>query len=609
MTDNSTPDEGQGNRGRDGYNNDRRPPRRDGAPGGRGPRRDDDRRGGPRRDDRGERRSYGDRDDRRGPRRDGDRKPWANRDERPRRDDDRGQRRSYGDRDDRRGPREGGDRKAWDDRGQRRSTSGNDGERRTWGDRREGPRPERRQGGGPRGDGGRGPRQEGERRSWGDRDDRRGPRRDDRGERRSFGDRDDRRGPRRDDRRDDRGERRTFGDRDNRRPYGDRDDRRGPRSDDRGERRSYGDRDNRRSYGDRDDRSGPRRDDRGERRSWGERDARRGPRRDERRDDRGQGRPYRDRDERWEEREERIHPPGTAPRPDEPDTPTEWNDQEIHPGVKAELKGLPKDLADTVAAHIWAAGQLIDEDPALAFRHAEAARRRAGRLPIVREAAAETAYAAGEFAVALREFRAIRRMSGGDELIPLIADCERALGRHRDALEVLNELNPKHPDANLHIECLLVEAGIRDDLGQRDEALRLLTNAVSRKVGPPPAQARLQYALANLLEETGDLAGAHRWFSSAATLDRFGDLDTADRLAALDGITLPEDFSDEDDAKDEQEDDLDGESQGREDLDGDPSVDALPADETADEPLVEPGSEGEEPTDNVEGPTTEETDR
>jgi hypothetical protein len=35
---------------------------------------------------------------------------------------------------------------------------------------------------------------------------------------------------------------------------------------------------------------------------------------------------------------------------------------------------------------------LIDEDPELAYRHAEAARRRAARLPVVREAAAETAY-------------------------------------------------------------------------------------------------------------------------------------------------------------------------------------------------------------------------
>ena len=61
-----------------------------------------------------------------------------------------------------------------------------------------------------------------------------------------------------------------------------------------------------------------------------------------------------------------------------------------------------------MAAHLVVAGRLIDE-PDLAYAHAEAARRRAARLPIVREAAAETAYAAGRFDVALSEYRA----SGG----------------------------------------------------------------------------------------------------------------------------------------------------------------------------------------------------
>ena len=229
-------------------------------------------------------------------------------------------------------------------------------------------------------------------------------------------------------------------------------------------------------------------------------------------------------------------------------------------GVRAELKGLPKDLANIVGAHIWAAGQLIDVDPELAFRHAEAARRRAGRLPVVREAAAETAYAAGEYGIALREFRAIRRMSGGDSLLPVIADCERALGRHRDALAVLAELDAATRDVDLRIECLLVEAGIRADLGQRAEALRLLKAAISRRIGSPGSQARLRYAYAELLETAGDEAGAREWFTSAAALDSHADLDTADRIAAIDGVVLPDftpDDDDEDDVDESDEDDVD----------------------------------------------------
>ncbi|TRY16647.1 hypothetical protein FOJ82_15815 [Tessaracoccus rhinocerotis] len=266
-----------------------------------------------------------------------------------------------------------------------------------------------------------------------------------------------------------------------------------------------------------------------------------------RRDDSGRGgddrRPPRD--------EEYVPRPGTARAVDEPDTPTDFDSALLPAGVRAELRGLPKELANIVGAHIQAAGELIDVDPELAFKHAEAARRRAGRIPIVREAAAETAYAAGHYDVALREYRAIRRMNGGDEFIPVMADCERALGRPRDALELLASLDPQTKNIGLRIECLLVEAGVRDDLGQRGEAMRLLEEAISHKVGPKLGQARLRYAYAEFLLEEGQQAEARRWFEAAEKLDGESELDVTDRIAAIDGIILPEDFdldSDEEDA-------------------------------------------------------------
>ena len=105
-------------------------------------------------------------------------------------------------------------------------------------------------------------------------------------------------------------------------------------------------------------------------------------------------------------------PAGLARKADEPTIPEGVDIRTLHRAVRAELRSLPKDLAETVAGHLVMAGQLIDEDPELAYAHAEAARRRVARLPIVREAAAETAYAAGHYDVALSEFRALRRMTG-----------------------------------------------------------------------------------------------------------------------------------------------------------------------------------------------------
>ena len=252
---------------------------------------------------------------------------------------------------------------------------------------------------------------------------------------------------------------------------------------------------------------------------------------------------------RREPEERRVPKPGTARAHDEPSVPKDFDESSLPVNVRAELKSLPKDLAATVGGHILAAGELLDVDPELAHRHAEVAKRRAGRLPVVREAAAEAAYVSGHYDIALREFRAIRRMSGGDELLPVLADCERALGRHREALELLATLDPRTKKLGLRIECILVEAGIRADLGQHGEALRLLKSAISHRIGPRPAQARLHYAYADLLEAEGRSDAARDWFESAASLDPDGRLDATDRIAALDGITLPEDFETEDPAE------------------------------------------------------------
>ena len=134
-------------------------------------------------------------------------------------------------------------------------------------------------------------------------------------------------------------------------------------------------------------------------------------------------------------------------------------------------------------------------------------------------------------------------MNGGDELLPVLADCERALGRHHEALRLLSTLEPRTRNLGLRIECLLVEAGIRSDLGQRGEALRLLKSAISHRIGPKLGQARLRYAYADLLEVDGQLTAAREWFDAAARLDPDGVLDSSDRIAALDGVTLPEDFT------------------------------------------------------------------
>jgi tetratricopeptide (TPR) repeat protein len=221
-------------------------------------------------------------------------------------------------------------------------------------------------------------------------------------------------------------------------------------------------------------------------------------------------------------------------------------------GVRAELRGLTSELAEVVGAHLLMAGRLIDTDPELAYAHAEAARRRAARLPITREAAAETAYAAGDYATALTEFRALRRMSGGDEYLAAMADCERALGRHQAALKLVKEGLAGDPEAAQIVELRLVEAGVRMDTGQAEEAKRLLKAEIESlgSRGSRLARARLRYAYADLLERTGDGEQAERWFDAVVRLDPDQTTDAADRVAALRGLVIDYDET-EDDVEDE----------------------------------------------------------
>jgi tetratricopeptide (TPR) repeat protein len=244
---------------------------------------------------------------------------------------------------------------------------------------------------------------------------------------------------------------------------------------------------------------------------------------------------------------ERQPHPGLVRKSNEPPVPEGLDLRVLHRSVRAELRGLPKELAEIVAAHLVAAGQLIDEDPELAHAHAEAARRRAARLPIVREAAAETAYAAGHYDAALSELRAIRRMTGADDFLPMMADCERALGRPEAALKLAKEARRLRLDPAQRVEMILVEAGARGDLGQSAESLRILAEAASQinpPVAPPTAVARLRYAYADALLQRGTSADARIWFQAASKLDPHGETDAQARLDELDGLVLNVDEAD-----------------------------------------------------------------
>ena len=207
--------------------------------------------------------------------------------------------------------------------------------------------------------------------------------------------------------------------------------------------------------------------------------------------------------------------------------------KELDRAVAGQLRGLPDRLAVRVARHLVAAGLLMDSDPQTAYQHALAARARAARVAVVREACGEAAYAAGEFADALSELRAAKRMNGSADYLAVMADCERALGRPDRALALAREPGLARADDALRAEMTIVEAGARRDLGQLDAALRTLEGAPLRSRSRADWVARLRYAYADTLLAAGRRAEAVEWFHRTVAVDGAEITDAADRVGDL----------------------------------------------------------------------------
>lgn len=238
-------------------------------------------------------------------------------------------------------------------------------------------------------------------------------------------------------------------------------------------------------------------------------------------------------------RDDRRAPRSAEPLPDVPrgdggvPVPEDADPQLLDRSIRQELRSLSKPNADAVAKHLVAAGLALDSDPARALAHARAARARAARVAAVREAVGVAAYHAGEWAEALAELRAARRMAGDPHLLPLIADVERALGRPEQAARVLSDPDVRRLDPQTHAELLIVVAGARRDIGQLDAALAVLARGGLDRDRPKPGAARLWYAYADALEAAGRTEEAAAWFAASAGQDPEGELDAAERAAAL----------------------------------------------------------------------------
>ena len=222
---------------------------------------------------------------------------------------------------------------------------------------------------------------------------------------------------------------------------------------------------------------------------------------------------------------------------------------QLDPEALAELRTLPGDLASVVARLLVATG--LSDDPQQAYQFAKQARSLAARVGVVRETCAIAAYQSGDWTTALAEFRAARRLTGRSSYLPLMADCERALGRLDRALDIVTGPDARRADHHTQIELRIVESGIRRDQGLADAAVVALQGPELTGERIRPEYARLYYAYADALMQAGREDEARPWFGRAATADVDGETDAAERYEELDDFSF-------DDLADGDENEADG---------------------------------------------------
>ncbi|MFD6286770.1 hypothetical protein [Streptomyces sp. NPDC060205] len=263
--------------------------------------------------------------------------------------------------------------------------------------------------------------------------------------------------------------------------------------------------------------------------------------------------------------------------------------------MRQELMSLPKGLAEDVSRNLVMVARLIDEDPEGAYGYSRVALRLASRVAAVREAAGFAAYANQKYSEALAEFRAARRMTGTVDLWPVMADCERGLGRPEKALDMAGAPEVQKLDKAGQVEMRLVAAGARRDMDQLEAAIVTLQSPELASNSVQPWTARLRYAYADALLAAGREGEAREWFAKAVESDKDGSTDASDRLAELDGVEFVDALvDDENDTEVAAEDETAQELDSADASDGDIDIDA---DSATDDDIDDEG--------DVEGVTSE----
>ena len=159
----------------------------------------------------------------------------------------------------------------------------------------------------------------------------------------------------------------------------------------------------------------------------------------------------------------------------------------------------------------------------------------------MRETLAITAYAIEDYALALRELRTYRRITGRDDQLPMMVDSERGIGRPERALELGRSVPRASLAVPVQVELAIAMSGARLDLGHPDAALAELEIAQLDPTTAFSYSPGLFDAYATVLEELGRMEEAQEWFDRAeVAADALDTTDPEDDMIEVIEEELPE---------------------------------------------------------------------
>lgn len=205
----------------------------------------------------------------------------------------------------------------------------------------------------------------------------------------------------------------------------------------------------------------------------------------------------------------------------------------LDPNVEAEITEAAGRRSGELLQRLSSASEALDRE-----RYDEAHRivaplmRQFPSVAALHELAGLASYRGGRWDAAITELEAARAIKPSVALLPVLADCYRAVRRWDKVEAIWQEVRTASPAHEIAAEARIVVAGSLADRGDLKAAIKTLSGATRVPKVVRDHHLRQWYVLADLYDRAGDTVAAARWFRAIADVDPTY-VDVVDRLRAL----------------------------------------------------------------------------